>query len=50
MQLQAERCACAARELEPGQRRRKIDIFRQTKDLETASEHFGMEQRLQFAL
>jgi hypothetical protein len=46
----AERLARVAGELETAQRRRKIDILRQGKDLEAAAEHFRMEQRLQRTL
>ena len=39
------------REFEPGWRRRsRIDIFGKREHLKGAAEHFGMKQRLQFAL
>src|ERR1051326_4143723 len=54
----AERFARVASKLETAQRQRKrcpersrrVDIFRQGKDLEASAEHFRMEQRLQSAL
>ena len=36
------------REFESGQRE-ALDVFRQRENLKDAAEHFGMQQRLQFA-